>query len=196
MRTILMTALFVAFAFPLSAQNFDKGKDAYNSGDYATALNEWKPLAEQGDDSAQYNLGVIYANGEGVPQDYEEAVKWYRLAAEQGHASAQSNLGVMYVNGEGVPQDYEEAVKWYRLAAEQGHAVAQYNLGLMYAKGEGVLQDNVLAHMWFNLGAANGSDWSRKNRDQIVKSMTSEAVEKAQAMARKCLNSNYQDCGY
>ena len=160
MRTILMTALFVAFAFPLSAQNFDKGKDAYNSGDYATALNEWKPLAEQGDDSAQYNLGVIYANGEGVPQDYEEAVKWYRLAAEQGHA------------------------------------VAQYNLGLMYAKGEGVLQDNVLAHMWFNLGAANGSDWSRKNRDQIVKSMTSEAVEKAQAMARKCLNSNYQDCGY
>ena len=79
--------------------------------------------------NAQYNLGIMYYNGQGVPQDYAEAVKWYRLAADQGDAYAQYNLGVMYDNGEGVPQDYKEAVKWYRLAAEQGHAKAQYNLG-------------------------------------------------------------------
>ena len=66
---------------------------------------KWYRLAaEQGNASAQYNLGVRYANGEGVPQDDAEAVKWYRLAAEQGDASAQYNLGVRHANGEGVPQ--------------------------------------------------------------------------------------------
>ena len=75
---------------------FPKGFAAYQSGDYATALREWTPLAKQGDAVAQYNLGVMYAQGQGVPQDYKTAVKWYRLAAEQGNADAQYNLGVMY----------------------------------------------------------------------------------------------------
>jgi TPR repeat protein len=94
------------------AQDFDKGLAAAQSGDFATALKEWRPLAEQGDADAQSNLGVMYYNGNGVPQDYAQAVKWYRKAAEQGHADAQSNLGVMYDKGEGVPQDYAQAVKW------------------------------------------------------------------------------------
>ena len=65
---------------------------------------------------AQYNLGVMHYDGEGVPQDYAEAVKWYRLAADQGYANAQYNLGVMCRDGHGVPQDGAEGVKWYRLA--------------------------------------------------------------------------------
>ena len=66
----------------------------------------------------QYNLGVMYYNGQGVPQDYKEAMKWFRMAAEQGHADAQYNLGVIYSNGKGVPQDHKEAMKWLRMAAE------------------------------------------------------------------------------
>ncbi len=73
------------------AQEFNKGRAAYNDGDYATALQEWRPLAEQEHARAQYNLGVMYANGRGVPQDDKEAVKWYRLAAEQKFAWAQTN---------------------------------------------------------------------------------------------------------
>ena len=66
---------------------------------------KWYTLAaEQGNADAQYNLGVMYDNGRGVPQDDKTAVKWYRLAAEQGDASAQSNLGVMYGTGQGVPR--------------------------------------------------------------------------------------------
>ena len=76
-----------------------KGLTAYNSGDYATALREWTPLAEQGDADAQYNLGVMYANGQGVSQDYKTAVKWYRLAAEQGNPRAQGNLGAHHALG-------------------------------------------------------------------------------------------------
>ena len=139
---------------PAFSADFQKGFDAYESGDYATALREWNPLAEKKGFlsfiyskkdimSAQYNLGVMYANGVGVPQDDKTAVKWYTLAAEQGHASAQYNLGVMYRKGQGVPQDDKTAVKWYTLAAEQGDAAAQYNLGLM-TLGVGVKPPRVL----------------------------------------------------
>jgi TPR repeat protein len=125
------------------AQDYDKGLKAAQSGDFVTALKEWKPLAEQGDARAQYNLGLMYAKGMGATQDYAEAVKWYRKAVEQGHASAQYNLGVMYRDGEGVTQDYAEAVKWFRKAADQEHAKAQYNLGAMYRDGNGVTQQPV-----------------------------------------------------
>jgi TPR repeat protein len=74
---------------------------------------------------AQINLGVMYKNGKGVPQNHQKAVKWYRKAAEQGLAPAQFYLGASYHNGEGVPQNRQEAVKWYRKAAEQGIAEAQ-----------------------------------------------------------------------
>ena len=84
---------------------------AYKSGDYATALREWTPLAKQGNADAQFDLGVMYELGQGVPQDGKTAVKWYRLAAEQGLADAQFNLGVMYAEGRGVPQDGKTAVK-------------------------------------------------------------------------------------
>ena len=66
---------------------------------------ELKPLAEAGDATAQLELGNMYHDGRGVPQDYAEAVKWYRLAADQGVAKAQNNLGVMFEFGNGVLQD-------------------------------------------------------------------------------------------
>ena len=104
------------------SQNFQKGLTAAQSGDFATALREWTPLAKQGDASAQSLLGSMYNEGKGVPQDYKTAAKWWKLAADQGDAGAQYSLGLMYDNGQGAPQDYKRAVKWYRLAAEQGYA--------------------------------------------------------------------------
>jgi hypothetical protein len=117
--TLFGVFLLLALA-PAYGQDFQKGMEAANSGDYATALKELRPLAEQGHADAQSNLGYMYANGQGVPQDYVEAARWYRLAAEQGEAWAQYSLGNMYNNGEGVAQNYAEAARWYRLAAEQG----------------------------------------------------------------------------
>ena len=73
--------------------------------------------AEQGFAAAQYNLGLMYANGQGVRQDYAEAVRWFRKTAEQGLAKAQYNLGLSYAQGQGVSQDYVQAVRWYRKAA-------------------------------------------------------------------------------
>ena len=191
----LATALSLAFT-SLVAQDFQKGVAAYQAGDYATALQEWTPLAEAGYGNAQNNLGLMNYYGIGVPQDYAEAVKWYRLVADQGDADAQGSLGTMYKNGQGVPQDYAEAVRWYRLAADQGDAKAQTLLGYMYKNGLGVLQDNVTAHMWFNIGAANGQELGGINRDSVAEGMTQQAIEQAQAMARECMSSGYQNCGY
>ena len=152
----IILAFLITLSSPIAAQDFQKGYDAAQAGDFATALQEWAPLAEAGDASAQINLGFMYINGRGVPQDYKEAVKWYKLAAEQGFANAQYNLAKMYENGKGAPQDYAEAVKWWRLAAEQGFADAQYNLGNMYRQGQGVPQDYKEAVKWYKLAAEQG----------------------------------------
>ena len=95
--------------------------DPVVKSDDATAVEMIRPLAEQGDAEAQYNLGLMYKIGQGVPQDYAETVKWYRKAADQGLNDAQNNLGVMYYSGMGVPQDYVQAHLWFSLAAAAGN---------------------------------------------------------------------------
>ena len=191
----LATVLSLAFT-QVTAQDFNKGLEAAQAGDFATALKEWKPLAEQGNEKAQNILGAMYYEGIGVPQDYTEAAKWYRLAAEQGGVDAQYLLGYMYRHGMGVLQGYTEAVKWYRLSAEQGNAHAQNNLGLMYKEGSGVLQDNVTSHMWYNISSVNGHKKAGEYRDERAAFMTTSDISKAQAMARECMKSDYKKCGY
>ena len=189
---VLLLTLLVAN--PALSADFQKGLTAYKSGDYATALREWTPLAEQGDASSQFNLGLMYEVGEGVPEDYKTAVKWWTLAAKQGRASAQFNLGFMYANGWGVLQDYKTAVKWYTLAAEQGYASAQTNLGWMYENGRGVSEDLVKAHMWWNIAKSSGNKTAVKNRDIAAGKMTSRQISKAQKLARECVAKNYKGC--
>ena len=116
---VLLLTLLVGT--PASSADFQKGLTAAQSGDFATALREWTPLAKQGDAAAQYNLGLMYANGRGVRQNYKTAVKWYKLAAKQGYASAHNNLGFMYANGKGIPQDYILGYMWWYIAASNGH---------------------------------------------------------------------------
>ena len=108
------------------------------------------------DAEAQYDLGLKYANGEGVPEDNAEAVRWFRMAAEQGLAEAQHGLGAMYDTGEGVPENDAEAVRWYRMAAEQGDAGAQFILGFKYADGVGVPEDDAEAVRWYRMAAEQG----------------------------------------
>ena len=136
MRRIAATLTVVALLFSAGSAwaDFDDGLAAYQRGDYATALKEFRPLAEQGDAGAQQYLGNMYATGRGVPENDAEAVKWYGKAAAQGHASAQFSLGLMYFNGEGVTENDAEAAKWYLKAAEQGHVGAEVLLGTFEAK--------------------------------------------------------------
>jgi TPR repeat protein len=121
--------------------------------DLAQAVYWYKKAAEQGDPNAQFELGWMYANEEGVAKDYKESLKWYRKAAEQGNIAAWINIGVAYENGHGVPKDYEEAVKCYKKGAETNWAGAQSNLGGMYWSGKGVPKDYDEAVKWFRRAA-------------------------------------------
>jgi hypothetical protein len=116
-----MVAVLLGSAGVSRSADYQKGIAAYESGDYASALREWMPLAEGGDAYAQTILGVMYDEGQGVRQDYKTAVKWYKLAAEQGDALAQGNLGAMYAFGRSVLKDYLYAHMWSNIAATNGH---------------------------------------------------------------------------
>ncbi len=170
------------------------GVEAQQRGDFETAAAIFDSLAKQGDAYAQYNLGVAYHNGNGVPQDYEDAVEWYLKSAEQEVPKAQYGLGSMYHGGHGVPQDYKEAIKWYRKSAEQGYSEAQNILGLMYRMGLGVTQDNVFAHMWFNIAASFANDDGAGNRNIVAEEMTKDQIAEAQKLARECVKKDYKDC--
>ena len=115
MKKLLVSILIVLLGTQVSAQDINKGVEAYQAGDYATALKELKPYAEQGNAPAQLSLGVMYANGEGVLKDYAEALKWYQLSADQGNEFAQQRLGRMYREGRGILKDYAEALKWFTI---------------------------------------------------------------------------------
>jgi len=118
--TLLSLAALIA-AVPALA-DFQTGLDAYQKGDYLTAANEWRPLAESGDATAQFNLGLLYLDGRGVPQSPAEAATWFRRAAEQDYVQAQHNLGAMYGSGQGVKRDYVQAYKWLNICAAKGNS--------------------------------------------------------------------------
>ena len=157
-------------------------------------LDEMKALADQGDADAQYNLGIMYDNSKGVPENYAEAVKWYRKAADQGHAKSQFNLGVMYDTGDGVPENGAEAVKWYRKAADQGYALAQYNLGVTYGTGKGVPENNIGAYAWWSMAKTQGHPNAAIGIEELKTEMTPQQIADGQALATKCYESNYKEC--
>ena len=193
----LLSAMVVVFSMGMTgsvcAQDLEKGVKALQAQDYATALKEFRFLAERGNAVAQNSLGVMYASGQGVRGD-KEAVTWFRKAAEQGDAHAQFNLAGMYKSGQGVVQNDKEAFAWSRKAAEQGDTLAQNSIGFMYAEGKGVDQDNVYAHMWFNIAASNGGIFSLESRDEIAMKMTAADTSKAQELALECVKKEYKGC--
>ena len=187
MKKLACTLLLLSSA--LVQAGFDEGVAAYAKGNYQTAFQEMKPLAEQGDADAQYKLGVLYDKGQGIAQNYTQALYWYNKAAEQGDASAQYNLAQMYRMGQGVPPNNAKTLYWYQKAAEQGHANAQYNLGGMYAMGKGIPQNYKIAYILSNLAASNGDADATQNRDIAAAKLSPATIEDAQRIAMQLHNS-------
>jgi hypothetical protein len=95
---------------------WERATVAYDHGDYVAALKDLHFAADHGNAAAQYDIGLMYHLGQGIPVDYSEAMKWYRKAIEQGVAHAAINLGRMYAKGEGVSQDFAQAYLWTAIA--------------------------------------------------------------------------------
>lgn len=109
------------------------GYEAYGRGEYSRAMRLWMPHAESGDPTAQYLVGLLYDEGQGVEVDYERAARWYQRAAEQGHPAAQNNLGTLFLMGRGLDADPERACYWLTQASDQGFEQAQKNLSVVAA---------------------------------------------------------------
>lgn len=170
------------------------GVDAMDAGDFDTAVRLFTESAEAGLEIAQYNLGVLYYAGNGVPQDYAQAFRWTQMAAEQGHTNSQYNLGTLYYNGLGLraeifnqwplslifrQSDLEQAARWYQLAAENDHGNAQYNLASMLKDGEGVEQDIIKAYVWAKLAIDNEAPNATELFETIESTMTSAQRDQA-----------------
>ena len=184
-RAAAVAAMLLPCGAPAGWAGWDEGVAAFAAGDHATALREFRALADRGMAEAQFNVGVIYATGHGVPSDFAEAMKWYRKAARQGYDAAQFNLGFMYEYAQGLPEEnYAAAATWYRRAARQGYARAQNSLGYMFETGRGVRRSLNDAHMWYGLAAAQGDGKAARNRARLAARMTPAQIAAAQRAAR------------
>ena len=176
--------LTLTFLSPVWA-DVETALKAVQEGDFLTAYQILKDLAEDGNAEAQHNLAMLYKQGKGVMEDKAKAAIWFRKAADQGLAEAQFQLARAYDRGEGVQKSDEYAALWYRKAAEQGNPWAQANLGVMQAEGQGMKQDLVMAYVWFNLAASQGVGVALENREILAENMSEEMLTKVRDISRQ-----------
>ena len=151
-------------------------------GKYQEAARWYKQAADSGIATAAYNLGTLYFNGQGFPQDYGTARHWFELAATRNDPYAQFQLGTMAGDGKGMDADPKVEMRWYRKAADQGLAAAQYDLAVMYHNAEGVDQDDVTAYAWLLLAERGGVDISDA-KPVITDGMTPEQMQSAEKLS-------------
>lgn len=118
---LLASALFAGILAGPASAGHDLGETAYSAGDFDTAAREFQSLAQAGDAVGQYYLGLLYEEGQGLPQDYEQAVHWYKKAVAQGNVDASYALGQLFSKGKHVPRDLTRAYLWFDLAANAPH---------------------------------------------------------------------------
>jgi hypothetical protein len=158
-----------------------KGVEAYEAGDYATALKEFLPLARKGQVSAEAAVGQMYFEGKGVAADPKEAAKWLEPAAQGGNARAQFLLGKLYLSGEGVAADPAKAASLSKAAADQGLPNAQVDICALYYQGVGVPKDLVQAYLYATLAARQGDDDGKNILELLTEDMKPDQVAKGDA---------------
>lgn len=157
------------------------GVDAYERGDYRTAVEKWRPAANQGNADAQFNMGQAYKLGRGVQTDLKQAEAWYRKAALQGHEQAEGYYGLaLFENGKRA-----DAVPWLQRAVSRGDARAQYILGIMLFNGDGVAKDWVRAYALMVRASSTGLDAAVKARAQMDQYMPLSDRQQGVVLARK-----------
>jgi len=134
-KLILIAAALAIGSLAANADPLQDGARYFQRADYNRALASWRPMAVQGNPVAQNNLGIMYLDGKGVPQNTSEAVRYLSLSAAAGSSLGQNNLGGLYRDGKGVPRDFGKAAQWFSASAAQGNSAGMYNLGLMYEMG-------------------------------------------------------------
>lgn len=177
---VLLSISIVLCSIPQVVQaGLDSGLSLFERGDYPTAYQELRPLAENGDPKAQYYIGLMTYSGKGVAPDSAEAIKWIKPAAEKGMADAQYIYALLLEGTHTGPVGKAEAIQWLTLASDQGHVDAQMKLAGRHLRGDGVRPNLTQAYMW--CGVAHIHVPSRCNPQEYVPTyqMTPEGLEEA-----------------
>ena len=178
-RYLAAVAWLIALGAPLSAQSVAAGADAWAKGDYDTAVENWRPLAEKGDPDAQFNLGQAYRWGRGVTANLSAAQTWYERAAGSGQMDAQVILGLMlFQNG-----DHAAGLRWLKAASEKGEPRAMLIYGTALYNGDSVPQDAVLGYAYVSRAAAQGLQAAKDTLAQLDKILPLEDRRKGVAIA-------------
>ena len=178
---LIAAAATVASAAPLSAQSVKAGIAAWQQANYAGAVAIWRPLAEQGDADAQFNLGQAYRLGRGVATNLAAAKTWFGRAAAQGHMDAQTTLGLLlFQNG-----DQAEGIKWLKQAAAKGEARAMLVYGTALVNGDGVTQDPALGYAYVSRSAAQGLGPAQDTLAQLDQILPAAERKRGATMAQK-----------
>ncbi len=185
MTTIRLFAIvsLAMYSASAAAQTLDQAFDAYERGDFSTALPAFRALADRGDAGAAFYLGRMYDTARGVDEDDAEAVRWYREAADRGHRGAQFSLGLKYAAGQGVVRDAAAAARWFETSSLAGYPSAQLNLGTLYAVGDGVDRDPITAYAWWHVATRSGNLMARDNRDRLRPELSAEELRRAEELA-------------
>lgn len=171
-----------------AAAAFELGK-MYQKGsggapnDAQQAMRWYQQAANAGERHAQYNLGLMYWNGEGTTKDYATALGWFQKSAAQGIKSADLRIGFAYLEGLGVPQSFADGFAWTKKAAEGGLDKAQAVLCLCYVSGIGVPKDPTLGYAWCLVAQASGSDAIKKKSEEVSKKLSRSQLIEAQSLA-------------
>ena len=147
MKKIAFLWLLLA-ALPVSA-GFTEGMSYYDNQQYSQAFAEFKPLADRGDEKAQYYVAYMYLNGYGVSQDENKGLDYLQKSVNQGFEKSLAMMGYFLSEGLHVPMDKQKGIELYQKAAEKGDDDALLNLGVLYYLGDGVDQDTRIALDYF-----------------------------------------------
>ena len=171
-----------------------KGYQALEDQDYKKELHYLSYDASLGDDKAQYNLGIMYKKGLGVPVNNNEAFSWFFLSANQGNILANYALGHSYLKGSGIKQNYKLALKAFKYSALREHPTSRLLIGNMYYQGQGVIVSYSRAFLWWSLAQDLNIDGASENISIIKKKMTKGQYSKAKEMYLMCMQDTLYNC--
>ncbi len=171
-----------------------QGYQALEQKDYKTALYYLSYDANLGDDKAQYNLGIMYKKGLGVPVDENEAFNWFFLSANQGNILANYALGHAYLKGSGINKNFKLAFNSFKFSALREHPTSRLMLGNMYYQGQGVAVSYPKAFLWWRLAEDLNIDGARQNINMIKEKMSKDEYNEGYTLYSNCMKSTLYNC--